>query len=150
MMRYAGRPAMAESRISEYNKDSDGFSWYYEDHKTEERIEVRETDLDLLKKMIIHIPDKGFKMIRYYGFYNNKTQDLLDEIHRLLGNEKKIYRNKERRKAELKRKLDKLKFRTQMADTYNKDIFKCDRCGNSFCYIYTYIPLEGATNDKQY
>ncbi|MBP5279661.1 MAG: transposase, partial [Erysipelotrichaceae bacterium] len=150
MMRYAGRPAMAESRITYYNKDSDDVSWYYEDHKTQDRIEVKEFGLDLLRKMIIHIPDKGFKMIRYYGFYNNKCQDLLDEIHKLLGNERKIYRNREKRKAELKARLDRLKFRTQMADTYNKDIFRCDQCGNSFYYIYTHNPLEGVSNDREY
>ena len=150
MMRYAGRPAMAESRITYYNKDSDDVTWYYEDHKTNERIQVKEYGLDLLKKMIIHIPDKHFRMVRYYGFYHPKCQKLLDEVHKLLGNEKKIYRNKEKRKEELKAKLDKLKFRTQMADTYNKDIFKCDECGNSFYYVYTYNPLEGVTNDRQY
>ena len=150
MMRYAGRPAMAESRITYYNRDSDDIAWYYEDHKTEEKVEVREFGLDLLQKMIIHIPEKGFRMVRYYGFYHPKCQDLLDEIHSLLGSGKKTYRNKEKRKEELKRKLDKLKFRTQMADTYNKDIFKCDECGNSFYYIYTYNPLEGVSNDRQY
>ena len=88
MMRYAGRPAMAESRITCYNKDSDDITWYYEDHKTQEKIEVKQTGLDLLRKTIIHIPDKGFRMVRYYGFYHPKCQDLLDEVHSLLGNEK--------------------------------------------------------------
>ena len=108
MMRYAGRPAMAQSRITYYNKDSDDITWYYEDHKTDQRIEVKETGFRLLEKMIIHIPDKSFRMIRYYGFYNNKCQDLLDEIHRLLGNEKKAYHNKEERKQILEYRLNQL------------------------------------------
>ena len=90
MMRYAGRPAMAESRIVSYDSQSDKVSWYYEDHQTDQRMDINESGLDLLQKMIIHIPDKNFKMIRYYGFYNNKCQDILDEVHRLLGNERKI------------------------------------------------------------
>ena len=150
MMRYASHPPMAESRILYYNKDSDDITWYYEDHKTQERIEVKEFGIDLLRKMIIHIPDKHFRMVRYYGFYHPKCQELLDEVHKLLGSEKKTYRNKEKRKEELKAKLDKLKFRTQMADTYNRDIFKCDECGNSFYYVYTYNPLQGVSNDRQY
>ena len=72
MIRYASRPATAQSRITCCNKESDDVSWYYEDHKTEEKISVDEKGPDLLKKMIIHIPDKGFRMIRYYGFYNSK------------------------------------------------------------------------------
>ena len=89
-------------------------------------------------------------MVRYYGFYNNKCQDLLDEMHRLLGNEKKAYHNKEERKKILEHKLNQLKFRTQMADTYNKDIFKCDECGNNFYYVFTCNPLEGVPNDREY
>ena len=150
MMRYASRPAMAESRILYYNKDSDDVIWYYEDHKTSERIEVKELGRELLEKMIIHIPEKNFRMVRYYGFYHPKCQNLLDDIHRLLGTKKKTYRNREERRRQLKQKLDQLKFRTQMADTYNKDIFKCDQCGNSFYYIYTYNPLEGEVNDRRY
>lgn len=149
MMRYASRPAMAQSRITYYNKDSDDITWYYEDHTTNEKVEVRESGLELLQKMIIHIPDKNFRMVRYYGFYHPKAQDLLDDIHRLLGNEKKIYRNKEKRKTQLKQKLDKLRFRTHMADTYNKDIFRCE-CGYSFYHVYTYNPLEGVHNDREY
>ena len=149
MMRYAGRPVMAESRIIYYNKDSDDVTWYYEDHKTGERVELKEFGLELLQRMIIHIPDKDFRMVRYYGFYNSKCQDLLDEIMKLLGNERKIYRNKQERKAELEHKLNKLKFRTMCADTYNRDIFKCG-CGHYFCFIYSYNPLEGVSNDRQY
>ena len=32
-IRYAGRPAMAENRITEYNKESNTVSWFYNDHK---------------------------------------------------------------------------------------------------------------------
>ena len=149
MMRYAGRPAMAQSRILYYNKDPDDVTWYYEDHKTEERIEVKEFGLDLLKKMIIHIPKKHFRMVRYYGFYHPKCQDLLDEVHRLLGNEKKTYRNKEKRKKLLETKLSRLKFRSQMADCYNKDIFRCE-CGSLFTYVFSYNPLEGVHNNRNY
>lgn len=149
MMRYAGRPAMAESRIVSYDSDNDDVSWFYEDHKTNQRVDISETGLDLLKKMIIHIPEKDFKMVRYYGFYNNKCQDILDEIHKLLGSQKKTYRNKEKRKRELKAKLNKLKFRTHLADTYNRDIFKCE-CGHNFYYVFSYNPLEGKSNDRTY
>mgnify|MGYP003450685367 CR=1 FL=1 len=28
-----------------------------------------------MKKLIVHIPTKGFQQIRYYGFYSNKFKD---------------------------------------------------------------------------
>lgn len=75
--------------------------------------------------MIIHIPDKHFRMTRYYGFYNNKRNDVLDTINELLGKQNKIHHNKEQRKKLLKEKLDNLKLRKYVADTYNRDILKC-------------------------
>ena len=149
MMRYAGRPVMAESRILSYDKSNDNVSWFYEDHTTNQKITVNETGKKLLGKMIIHIPDKSFRMVRYYGFYNNKCNDVLDIINELLGKQNKVHHNKEERKNLLKEKLNKLKFRTQLIDSYNRDIFKC-KCGGTFEFIYSYNPLEGNTNDRYY
>ena len=55
--------------------------------------------------MIIHIPDENFRMVRYYGFYNQKKQDTLYKIHELLGNPKKLHEDKKERKKKLKQKL---------------------------------------------
>ena len=42
-------------------------------------------------KFIDHIPDVGFKMIRYYGFLSNRLRStLLPKIRKLLGQEEKI------------------------------------------------------------
>lgn len=148
MMRYAGRPAMAENRIISYDKESDLVSWWYDDHKTNERITVSESGKELLGKMFIHIPEKNFRMVRYYGFYSSKERDLLYKIHSILGNNVKASIIKQEKQKELKRKLNQLKFRTLCADTYNRDILKC-RCGSYYEYKDTYNP-EGRTNERQY
>lgn len=149
MMRYSSRPPMAESRIISHNKHSKQVEWFYDDHKTEERIYVKESSLELLKKMIIHIPDVNFPMVRYYGFYNNKRQDLLDLLHTQLGEVRKISRDRNTRKRQLKNKLNKLKFRTMCMDTYNRDILLCS-CGNIMIYGDSYNPLDGIHNDRKY
>ena len=149
MMRYAGRPAMAESRILSYDKESDDVKWYYDDHKTEERIEVKETGIDLLKKMIIHIPDEGFRTVRYYGFYNNKKRKQLERIYELMNQERKASRLKKQREKELKRRLKKIRFRTSVCDDFNRDVLRC-KCGAVLMYEDTYNPLEGVTNDRAY
>jgi len=149
MMRYASRPAMAESRITSFDKATHEVIWYYDDHKTEERITVKESGRELLKKIFIHVPEKHFRMIRYYGFYNNKCQDLLNHIHELLGKERKKDYSKEARDRLKKRKLNKLKYRTAIRDTYNRDVLLCS-CGCIMNYIDTYNPLEGITNDRYY
>ena len=101
MMRYAARPPMAQSRITYYNKKTDEVIWYYDSHKTNERITVTETGRELMKKMIIHIPETGFRMVRYYGFYNSKEQDVLNRVHELSGQKQKVKRTHVQRKADL-------------------------------------------------
>ncbi len=149
MMRYASRPAMAESRIVSYDKKTDSVHWYYDDHKTEERIDVHESGLELLKKMIIHIPDDHFRMVRYYGFYNNKEQELLNLLHEILNEKNKIHKDSADRKDALKSKLNKFRFRTMCIDSYNRDVLKC-KCGSIMLYVDTYNPLKGKSNDRNY
>ena len=149
MMRYAGRPAMAENRISSYEKDTDKVEWYYDDHETEERKYVFETGLDLLKKMIIHIPDEGFRTIRFYGFYNNKKKKQLERIYELMNQTRQASRLKRQREKEKREKLNKIRFRTSVCDEFNKDMLRC-KCGSILVYTDSYNPLEGKTNDRAY
>ena len=149
MMRYAARPAMAESRIVSYDKETDQVQWFYNDHKTEERIDVCETGKELLEKIFIHIPESHFRMVRYYGFYNNKEQDLLDKLHEQLGEAQQINSTREERKRKLKQKMNKLKFCTICLDSYNRDPIRC-KCGGIMVYVDSYDPLEGKSNDRTY
>lgn len=149
MMRYAARPAMAESRIESYDKENDKVVWFYDDHTTGDHITVEESGLDLLKKMIIHIHDKFFRTVRYYGFYNNKERKLLSHIYDLHGQKNKMARSKEEREKQLNKSKRKLRFRTFLRDTYNRDIKLC-KCGSYMVYVGSYNPLEEKHNDRQY
>lgn len=149
MMRYAARPAMAESRLVSYDKNSNTVSWYYEDHKTEERIDVTEPGEKLVEKLIMHIPDKNFRMNRYYGFYNNKCQELLNHIHELLGNARNRDYSEETRNKKKDMALKKLRFRTMLLDSFNRDILLCP-CGSELQYVTSYNPLENIANDREY
>lgn len=149
MMRYAARPAMAESRILHYDKQNDIVEWYYDDHKTGEHVVVKELTIELLKKMIIHIPDDNFKTVRYYGFYNSKQSDILDLLHEQLDDDKQKKNTKEKR-AELFRKAQrKHRWRTSVLDSFNRDMLRC-KCGIEMKYIDSYNPLKGKTNDRYY
>ena len=67
-IRYAGRPAMAENRITEYNKESNTVSWFYNDHKDGKRHDVTDNVIDFINRLIIHIPDYHFLIIRCQCF----------------------------------------------------------------------------------
>ncbi|EQB88243.1 hypothetical protein M918_24675 [Clostridium sp. BL8] len=73
--RYAARPVIAQSRIISY--DGRTVRFYYERHEDGKRVEVELDAIEFIKKLIIHIPEKHFRMIRYYGIYssNNKCEN---------------------------------------------------------------------------
>lgn len=148
-MRYVGRPAMAESRIIKYSKDEDTIVWFYHDHKDEVKHIVKEDSKSFIKKLLIHIPDENFRSVRYYGFYSNKAGEELDHIHELLGNIKSRNYSKETRKKKREKMLNKLKYRTHLIDSFNRDPLKC-RCGHYLEYKETYSPLEGVTDERLY
>jgi len=65
--RYAGRPVLAQSRIIDYNGDSVTFT--YAPHASDELVTETIPVFEFITKLIIHIPERNFKMIRYFGFY---------------------------------------------------------------------------------
>ena len=67
IIRYTGRPAMAQSRILDY--DGQFVTFFYDRHEDNKRITEKIHAFDFIKRLIIHIPDEQFKMIRYYGLY---------------------------------------------------------------------------------
>ena len=72
--RYLGRPVIATSRIDNY----DGSSVTFHYNRLEDGLLVSETlsACDFIKKLIVHIPEKHFKMIRYYGIYAKQHKNL--------------------------------------------------------------------------
>lgn len=78
VLRYTGRPAMAQSRIILTYEDM--VEYYYEPHeddhlpdeKKEGQVIVTVHVYEFIKKLIIHIPNREFKTIKYYGLYSSK------------------------------------------------------------------------------
>lgn len=69
--RYVGRPAIAESRILNY--DGENATYKYTRHEDNKTVIVKEPVMEFIKKVIIHIPEKHFKMIRYFGIYARRS-----------------------------------------------------------------------------
>lgn len=63
--RYLGRPVIATSRIDKY--DGEMVTFHYHRHGDEKYIEETIPAIDFIKRLIRHIPEKYFKMIRYGG-----------------------------------------------------------------------------------
>ena len=69
LLRYFNRPAMAKSRILYY--DGTYVVFYYQRHEDNMYVIEKVHVYDLIKRLIIHIPDKNFKMLRYAGLYSS-------------------------------------------------------------------------------
>ena len=118
--RYAGRPVLAQSRITNYNGHTVTFT--YTPHDSNELVTETVTVFEFIKKLIIHIPERNFKMIRYFGFYcvhNPKHTQYLKHTKKFKSFEiirlKKIYKSWP--------KL--IKF------TFGHDPIKCIYCGDT-------------------
>jgi hypothetical protein len=91
IIRYTGRPAMAQSRILDY--DGEFVTFYYERHEDGQRVVEKITAIEFIKRLIIHIPDEHFKMIRYYGLYARKHVNS-SKLYLLQSNSKRLFRKR--------------------------------------------------------
>ena len=113
--RYLGRPVIASSRIDKY--DGDFVTFHYNRHEDDKLVYETIPVTEFMKKLIRHIPEKHFKMVRYYGIYARHRQ-----------NDSKIRKMISRDKHSYYRSLNK--WRNSIFFSFGFDILKCSRCGN--------------------
>ncbi len=81
--RYLKRPPLAMSRLKHY--DGNTVMFEYLDHKSKRYLSFTCEGEEFLDRLTQHIPEKGFQMIRYYGFLANRVRStLLPKVYTLL------------------------------------------------------------------
>ena len=81
--RYLKRPPLAQSRLQHY--DGQRVIFEYLNHTTGQHQTRTDSALAFIARFVQHIPDKGFRMIRYYGFLANRVRSaLLPKVYALL------------------------------------------------------------------
>lgn len=88
IIRYIGRPVMAQSRIINY--DGKSITFWYQRHEDNQKVVETLPIFEFIKLLIVHIPDKHFKMLRYYGIYAKKSIHHSKLIRRLSDNAIKV------------------------------------------------------------
>ena len=73
--RYTKRPAIAESKILSY--DGVTVTFTYQDHRLEKKSILTLPVTAFIGRLIRHIPDTNFRIIRYSGFYANRVRGTL-------------------------------------------------------------------------
>jgi len=123
VLRYLGRPVMAQSRISNY--DGSLVTFWYQRHEDNQLVTVSIHALEFIKLLIIHIPDRQFKMVRYYGLYAKKHIND-SKLFKLISKKLKSFKNKNNT------------WRHRILLDFNYDPLKCS-CGAYFKHIQSFF-----------
>ena len=121
--RYLGRPVIATSRIDNY--DGENVTFHYNRHKDNEFVSETVSAIEFIKKLIIHIPEKHFKMIRYYGIYAKH--------HRHEG-KLSLFIPKEKRRFLIRQNA----WRTSISLSFHFDPLLC-KCGHEMTLLQFYL-----------
>jgi len=82
--RYVKRPPLAFSKLLYY--DGENVIFRFLNHKNKKYKNFYCSSMQFIEHFIQHIPEKGFRLIRYYGFLANRNRKtLLDLVYKYLG-----------------------------------------------------------------
>jgi hypothetical protein len=123
--RYMRRPAIGINRIESY--DGETVSFKYQDKTSgEEKVETVSVE-EFIGRLIKHIPEEQFKVIRHYGIYSRRIKRLSKKL--ISEWQKKVRRWIIAVKKQVRRKWsERIKIQT------GKDPMKCEKCGNYYEY----------------
>ena len=121
VVRYSGKPAMAESRIIDY--DGTYITFWYQRHEDNKIVKEKIHVYEFFKRLIIHIPEENFKTVRNYGIYSKKHK-FHDKMIMLMKSHTK----------ELRKKLST--WRMMILKDFDTDPLTCPKCGNLMLWQY--------------
>jgi hypothetical protein len=121
--RYVSRPVMAESRILDY--DGTYVTFWYQRHEDNKIVVEKIHAFEFISRIILHIPEKNQKYIRYYGCYNESTKLITTKI-------KEMFRLCNTKSIELKRAINKWRLNIQVSFYF--DPLKCPKCDTIMVY----------------
>lgn len=123
IIRYIGRPPFAQSHIIDY--DGQFVTFWYQPHGQNQQIQVRVPAIEFIARLIIHIPDRYFHMLRYYGLYAKPLTEK-QRRHFQQPGVQKLYR-------QLKR------WHIRIALTFGYDPRRCS-CGALMVFEQVFVP----------
>ena len=133
--RYLGRPVIATSRIDNY--DGDMVTFHYNRHEDDKLITETLPVLEFIEKLIQHIPEKHFKMIRYYGLYSRHRKE-----------DKKLQHAVSKEKHKFLLSLNR--WRNCICGSFGYDPIQCPCCKNTMVVLEIYHNHKRVSLDEMY
>ena len=135
--RYLGKPAIAQYRIVKY--DGKNVTFWYDDHKSGQRKYMTLQAEQFIGRLVMHIPEKNFQMVRRYGFYARHvseaikamveaTRRMVQQVFDFLKGEKKSWR-------------------MRLIESFQRDPLKCPYCGDEMELWEIWHPVYGQIYD---
>ena len=121
--RYLGRPVIATSRIDTY--DGENVTFHYTRHEDNKTVTETIPALNFIQKLIVHISEKHFKMLRYYGIYAKHHKQ-----------EKKLRKCISAEKQRFLRSIQD--WRQSILLSFGYDPLCCSECGTSMLVLEVY------------
>ncbi len=127
--RYVSRPAIAESRRISF--DDKFVKFWYETHQEKKRVDVVLPVFEFIGKLIRHIPERQFKMVRHYGIYSRRRKKKAQKIMSVW---------KKFQKLSYKR----IYWRERITKSFGHDPLCCSKCGTEMTVNDIYYKKYGS------
>ena len=121
--RYLGRPVIATSRIDNY--DGENVTFHYNRHEDNKYVEETIPAMEFIKRLIRHILEKNFKMIRYGGLYA-RHRKIDSKPHHAVSKEKHT----------VLRSFNE--WRTSILSSFGYDPLECPHCKQKMVFLELY------------
>lgn len=133
--RYLGRPVIATSRIDKY--DGEQVTFHYNRHEDDKYVVETIPAMEFIQRLIRHIPEKHFKMIRYGGLYAR---------HRKI--DKKLYHAIPQKAHPFFRSFNK--WRVAIIGAFGYDPLKCPDCKHEMEFLELYFNHQRVSLEEMY
>ncbi|PSW27703.1 IS91 family transposase ISVsa21 [Photobacterium phosphoreum] len=124
---YVKKPPIAAARLADYAGGDVTFN--YLDHNSKKYKDLTLDQTEMMLRVLSHVPEKHFKMIRYFGFLSNRLRGSLLPL---------IYEKLEQNISPIKT----FGFATMMKAFLKVDPFKCILCGARMVYTGFIVGLK--------
>lgn len=133
--RYLGRPVIATSRIDSY--DGEMVTFHYNRHEDDKYVVETIPAIDFIKRLIRHIPEKHFKIIRYGGIHA-RHREADKHLRRAISREKHpIFRSFHQ-------------WRTAILSSFGYDPLECSDCRHKMLFLDLYYNHNRVSLEELY
>ena len=119
------RPPISETKIKQY--DGKNVTYQFKDHHDDSIDTITMPVDEFIARLIRHIPDKHFRLIRYYNWLSNRLRSkLLPIVYKLIGQNPEL--------------IKQINWRELFIHTFGKDPLKCRTCDSIMSWFKNVLP----------